>query len=338
MNPIKMTICLSVWMLFAGIMFAAEAPVSEQTDAAQILMTDEAEFVELSLNPEDELLRLLEAEAKEQQAQKVQKTATQQETPKTPVPTAAASKPEVVAVQPVTVDAVSTAPVVAEPNNVETTESAPALVSSEEEDDFHDLRKKLMFGQMEPVDEMTPEEQADGLADLIQQLRALETPKKITPEETPAETESATLPQTPVPAEGTVTVTTQPSVQQQAAQPVQDAKNALLDRIENAENVREPLRLADVLYRQRYFQAALKYYQQALETFSAEDAANRQWVMFQMGNCARQIDEVKAIEIYSKLIAAYPNSKWTHIAMTRRSILQWSQNNEIQTLIAGDVQ
>ena len=37
-----MTICLSVWMLFAGITLAAEAPVSEQTDAAQILMTDEA--------------------------------------------------------------------------------------------------------------------------------------------------------------------------------------------------------------------------------------------------------------------------------------------------------
>lgn len=192
--------------------------------------------------------------------------------------------------------------------------------------DFRDLRKQLFAGQIEPVDEAGKSRKEAGLNDLIQQLRALETPDKITPQAGQT---------TQGPSAGTSSQgeekTAPEASDEKLTEIIAEPENKVLKELEKADAVVDPLRLADVLYRNGYPALAYPYYEQAAKSLSEEDSATHQWIIFQMGNCRQNDDPQAAMALYAKLMQAYPGSPWTGAANCRLKLLEWSQTNRIQT-------
>jgi tetratricopeptide (TPR) repeat protein len=105
----------------------------------------------------------------------------------------------------------------------------------------------------------------------------------------------------------------------------------------NAGRVRDPLDVAELLFLSGRPTEAAAFYEEALRRTSAGDtgaAADRAWILFQLGNCLRETDATKAQDAYMKLIAQYPDSPWTEMARASGRLLTWYQSTRPDQLVA----
>lgn len=229
--------------------------------------------------------------------------------------------------------------VVVEPNSIDmVTAPAGSVTGAAEQrilEQSRQLRREFFRVQLEPVKTMTSVEQEQKLDALIAKVNSLEPVKKliVVSEE----------PQTAEPEESAVDVTPEQTVQN--AIPVESGSetagepnsmsSSLLADLEKAGQVVNPILLADAVYRQGHAHAAYTYYKQAAEQLGSEDAEATQWVLFQMANCLRDSDPVKALKIYSDLLARFPNCRWSAAAQSRKSTLEWIMKESVKELVAG---
>jgi hypothetical protein len=229
--------------------------------------------------------------------------------------------------------------VLAEDNNLGTTDSnslGSEVVRSVK--DFQHIRQKLMFQQIEPIKELTLQEKTKGLQQMVERLRSLQlSPTMMWKQDVDqaitdpndsvvkGETSGATNMEVPTAA---LTCTTVDEF---------DAQENLLKQLQVAESVLYPLALADTLYRQGHYEAALKYYESLQASLAKNDLVNHQWVLFQMGNCCRVTDPTRALGLYAEFIHQYPNAKWTAVVKSRKLLLEWDQTSRIEELVSHDV-
>jgi len=100
--------------------------------------------------------------------------------------------------------------------------------------------------------------------------------------------------------------------------------------------VQDPLEVAELLFLSGRPADATPFYEEALRHTRAGDAAcasDRAWILFQLGNCLRETDMVKAQEAYVRLIAEYPDSPWTEMARAGGRYLTWYQSTRPDQLM-----
>lgn len=104
-----------------------------------------------------------------------------------------------------------------------------------------------------------------------------------------------------------------------------------LDKLEN------PFELGDTLVLSGNLEEAAIFYREALKRKSPDDvgsARDRDWILFQIGNCLWNDDPITAMKIYGQLITEYPNSPWKELAEARSKLLDWYRKDEPHKLIA----
>jgi len=114
-------------------------------------------------------------------------------------------------------------------------------------------------------------------------------------------------------------------------------QKTLDDLRKNAGRVRDPLEVAELLFLSGRPTDAAAFYEEALRRTSAggaATAADRAWILFQLGNCLRESDATKAQDAYMKLIAEYPDSPWTEMARASGRLLTWYQSTRPDQLVA----
>ena len=196
---------------------------------------------------------------------------------------------------------------------------------SETREQFRDIRQRFLLDQMKSINIPADEGNTTELDVLIRQIEALQIPPRTAPAESPS---------SPTPSETTQTVL--PAATQLPAEPntqsvdIPASRSVMQISAEEIETALHPLALADVLYRQGDYPSAFLCYQYVLGRLDKDNITDRQWVLFQMANSSRRNDPPEAIRLYSELTAAYPNSKWTAIALSRQKTLEWNQTNRIE--------
>ena len=204
-----------------------------------------------------------------------------------------------------------------------------------------------------------PNEQPDStsknkLKQIIEQIRSVEfkpqseTPKPIValepepktePNETPADTSA---PKEPLEKQSKKTIDTPPKEipQNLSTLPYQPLTNETLKMLENLlqqpQALNNPAELAEVLFLSGRLKEAAVLYQQALNQTSPdkpEQAQNRAWFLFQIGNCLRYDDPNSAIKIFRQLITEYPDSPWTDPAKALDKLINWFQKDSPQSLL-----
>lgn len=120
--------------------------------------------------------------------------------------------------------------------------------------------------------------------------------------------------------------------------PVTDETLQILKELQqHPEQLKNPVELADILFRSGHLKEAAICYQKALSRMAAdvnEPHEDKAWVLFQIGNCLRNDDPTSAIEMYRKLIAEYPDSLWAELAKTLSNLINWYQQDKPLVLIA----
>jgi TolA-binding protein len=94
--------------------------------------------------------------------------------------------------------------------------------------------------------------------------------------------------------------------------------------------------LAEILFNSNHLKEAAKCYQQALDRITANETdrfADKEWLLFQIGNCLRNTDRQAAMQIYSQLIAEYPDSPWVDLANAKSKLIDWYLKDKPDALI-----
>jgi tetratricopeptide (TPR) repeat protein len=103
------------------------------------------------------------------------------------------------------------------------------------------------------------------------------------------------------------------------------------------QQLKNPFELAEILFCNGSLKEAEKCYQEALNRMAANESdrhEERAWVLFQIGNCLRNADQLAAIEMGRQLIAEYPDSPWADLAEARSKLINWYQQDKPRELIA----
>jgi hypothetical protein len=221
-----------------------------------------------------------------------------------------------------------------EQNGLDATDShSTDSASTPEITDFKQLRRQFMLEQIEPVHQETGQDQAESLDELIRRLRSLNIPPEMDSETKKSNKEMAeSKRQTDNSETGSAD-----SLMPAEPNTFSTEQKSVLNRLEKASQVPHPLHLADTLYRQRYYVQALAYYEQVYEGLAKDDFTGRQWILFQMANCCRMTDTVRAVELYTELIQQYPNAKWVPAAKGRKTVIEWNQASGIEEIIQKEV-
>ena len=92
------------------------------------------------------------------------------------------------------------------------------------------------------------------------------------------------------------------------------------------QEVANPIRLADALYKNGHNPEAYDIYNISLQqSLSANDTA---WVIFQMANCQSKTKPLEAQKLLKKLMTEHPTSPWSMLAENQDLILQWRKENK----------
>jgi hypothetical protein len=121
-------------------------------------------------------------------------------------------------------------------------------------------------------------------------------------------------------------------------QPISDRTLKMIENgLKHPRQIRNPLRLAEVLFVSGYLKEAAVSYNEALKRKDPNDASlaeDRAWILFQTANSLRKENPSAAIETYGKLIAEYPNSSWAPLAKAQIELIDWLQKDKPRTLIS----
>jgi tetratricopeptide (TPR) repeat protein len=103
------------------------------------------------------------------------------------------------------------------------------------------------------------------------------------------------------------------------------------------ERMVDPLRVADALFASGHRTEAYTVYKRQLENSEGPD--DQAWLVYQMANCLAESDRPRAIELYRRVIAEFPDSPWAPLAQSNKNLLEWMDANRprefLQELAAG---
>lgn len=105
---------------------------------------------------------------------------------------------------------------------------------------------------------------------------------------------------------------------------------------QNLGQLQQPFELAEILFASNCLKEAASCYRQALSRVTAktsDQAADKAWILFQIGNCLRTIDPLQAMQMYKQLIYEYPESPWVDLAKTKNKLINWYLTDKPNTLI-----
>jgi tetratricopeptide (TPR) repeat protein len=166
---------------------------------------------------------------------------------------------------------------------------------------------------------------AEKLRQAVDKLRAIElSPKPRAPE--PAGQAAGGRQAASAPAEAATQPETQPSAKADAV---------ALARLKGipTTGVIDLVALADSLFAAGQLEAAKSFYELALERSGQEGESD--WLLFQIGNCLREIDPAGARQAYKRLIEQCPDSPWKPVASTRDRLIEWQQINKPREFLGG---
>lgn len=205
------------------------------------------------------------------------------------------------------------------------------------------LTRALWSGRIAAPEAGADAETSLALKRLIRQVRAL-TFHDQTVAPPPAATAASPAPADSPPAT-TSTENVAPAAPEPAPSTAPETAPALASKMQktlddlrkNAGRVRDPLEVAELLFLSGRPAEAAAFYEEALRRTSAGDAAaaaDRAWILFQLGNSLREADAAKAQDAYLKLIAEYPDSPWTEMARASGRLLTWYQSTRPDQWVA----
>lgn len=171
---------------------------------------------------------------------------------------------------------------------------------------------------LEPKREKTPSQ--SELQRTIARLRSVRF-------DSPAEREPRTEPepQQPEPEEPQVAQARPGTSQRQISDQTLGQLAKLAD--EDAQ-IEQPLKIAELLYRDGHKQLAGRYYEIALAQSETMTVQDRAWALFQLGNCLREQSPEKAIQAYKQLVSEHPRTTWARAAAARIEVLEFHQQNQ----------
>ncbi|RPI61395.1 MAG: tetratricopeptide repeat protein, partial [Planctomycetaceae bacterium] len=117
------------------------------------------------------------------------------------------------------------------------------------------------------------------------------------------------------------TVTTAPATSQPTSNPhIVEMSPEALEKIKvlAASKSADHAKLADDFYSAGHLTAAGILYEAALKS---DSPADKDWLLFQSGNCLCDSNQPAAMEAYRKLVAEFPNSPWTPLAVTKMRLM-----------------
>lgn len=151
----------------------------------------------------------------------------------------------------------------------------------------------------------------------------------------PGETGSAAEHQTEI---GKTQEKTEPKIIPRPYNPVTDRTLKTLEKLsEDPEKVNKPFELAEILFLSGHPKEAAIFYEQALNRRSLDDlevAEDRAWILFQIGNCLKNIDRATAMKMYRQLMVEHANSPWVDFAGAEQALIDWYQTDKPRTVVA----
>ena len=209
----------------------------------------------------------------------------------------------------------------------EMTEDSLQQESIQVAQEYRGLHRQLMWNHVESIKEPSSQRQTDTLDDLIRQLHSLEIPQKSTPQE----------PNEPLQSQGaaaTPSLSEEPTAREEDEAP--SLEDILAVTLKKVDKITSPLQLADVLYRQGYYELAFENYCTVGAQLAEDGVVDHQWILFQKANCRRHSNSNEAIRLYNELIKSFPNSKWTTAATSRLKMIEWSQLNQTKDWVENE--
>jgi tetratricopeptide (TPR) repeat protein len=106
--------------------------------------------------------------------------------------------------------------------------------------------------------------------------------------------------------------------------------------IKEPNHISNPLELAENLFRIGKPGLAAVCYKQALSLIPPDDPnqhLEREWILFQIGNCLKYDDPNAARESYEELLRTNPDSPWAEAARFRHNLIDWLQKEHPAKLI-----
>jgi len=147
---------------------------------------------------------------------------------------------------------------------------------------------------------------------------AVERVRSITLKQRPVLPDSEPTPKTEMPAP-------------EAPAPARNSGSAILppEKLEQlkalpANQVTDPVALADALFRSGHYDHAYTFYEQMLADATTGEPT-RAWLLFQMANCKRQSDPAAAVALYGRLLTGHPESSWAGPGKAYKTLVEWRQ-------------
>jgi tetratricopeptide (TPR) repeat protein len=203
-----------------------------------------------------------------------------------------------------------------------------------------DIGRKLWQTRMTVPNSKDDTNSDNDLRRIIALVRSVEfKPRNKTPEplitlESPAQPEPNETAAEPSPGKNAETQQIKPKPRPGMLS--EETLKILAKQLQNPEQIKNPFELAEVLFHGGHLkEAAICYQQVLLQADPNQPDPNRQidWILFQIGNCLRNDDPQKAIEVYARLCNDYAGSMWADLAKARSMLLSWCRQDEPRKLI-----
>jgi tetratricopeptide (TPR) repeat protein len=247
----------------------------------------------------------------------------------------------------VAVDPNTVAAVVAEvdPNEVIVTTVAAAVVSDPNNDLLLSTSptthvQRQLWAERISTTETVESQSKSELERLIQQLSSIEIQPR------PVTSEAAVVEAVPE---------SDPNTAAAGAEPAKEAETENLPKVpdslvsaatleqfkeaaQQADQLLNPLELAEVLFNGECLKEAAACYREALKRLDekADDhGEDRAWICLQLGNCLKTDDPQAAMEYYQTVIVEFPTSPWVPLAKTKSELIRWHVADQPETLISA---
>jgi len=202
------------------------------------------------------------------------------------------------------------------------------------------LRKSLWQSNISPAKQQEEKVQKNELQSLIDQINSMEfvlEPQVFEDVQNEEPSESNISKEDVSPENDSEQINQNKTIQSIVNSRISEQTLIKLRKIaQEPETVNNPYQIGETLYSSSCIGDAALYYKEALNREKPDDinASNdRAWLLFQTGNCLREVDMLEASDYYRQLITEYPDYPWADIARIQSSIISWYENEKPNELI-----
>jgi tetratricopeptide (TPR) repeat protein len=197
-----------------------------------------------------------------------------------------------------------------------------------------EIKAQIMQSNITPIVDKGQKEEDTGLQELISKIGSIKLGQKeaqVPQEQLEAEPQEAAADESDTPIQ-------KEAQEEKAAAGEQISSNKIspetLEIIKKAASdtskVEKPLELAEIMFESGYYEQAAGFYKEELGRLDAKtdkSADEISWILFQLGNCQKNVDPNEAIKTYRQLILQYPQSSWAEAAKAQEQFTQWYQKD-----------